>query len=242
VAEAFTNEQAILDCGSSSQLLVVAPPGTAGQSVPITLSTVESEVTGAPDATSLDVTSGPTEFTYDTVNPSVTSSLAFGPVNLASSGTQSVTVTNPAAATQPLYPEPTGDGASIGGANAGDFSIGTDTCAGATVSPGGNCTIQVQFAPTALGSRSATLDIPWNESASVSGSATPDLSVALSGTGAEPTNTVTTPGKTITKTCTITVKWRWVTVKVHGKKKRKHKKFVHRSKGCKRPPARRAAQ
>jgi hypothetical protein len=77
------------------------------------------------------------------------------------------------------------------------------------------------------------LDIPWNQSASVSGSDTADFSVPLSGTGTEPTNTVTTPGKTITKTCTITVKWRWVTVKVHGKKKREHKKFTTRSKGCK---------
>ena len=242
------NVAALLDCGSATHVQVVAPPGTAGP-VPITLTSVESDVApGGVPATS------PTDFTYDTVNPSVTSSLAFGSVNLASSGTQSVTISNPASATQPLYPEPTYGSnqypASIGGANAGDFSIGTDTCAGATLSPGGNCTIQVQFAPTALGSRSATLDIPWNESASVSGSDTPDFSVALSGTGAEPTNTVTTPGttttktitKTIRKTCTITVKWRWVTVKVHGKKKRKHKKFTHRSKGCKRPPARRAAK
>lgn len=235
-AEAFTNEEAILDCGSSSQLIVVAPPGTAGASVPITLTTVESDV--APDGAPATLPSG---FTYDTANPSVTSSLAFGSVNLASSSAQNVTISNPVSATQPLYPEPTGDGASIGGANAGDFGIGADTCSGATVNPGGDCTIQVQFAPTGLGSRSATLDIPWNESASVSGSATPDFSVALSGTGAEPTNTVTTPGttttktvtKTIRKTCTITVRWRWVTVKVHGKKKREHKKFTHRSKGCK---------
>ena len=229
---------ALLDCGSTTQLQVVAPPGTAGQPVPITLTTVESEVTGAPAATSA------TDFTYDTVNPSATSSLAFGSVNLASSATQNVTISNPASATQPLYPEPTVDTtqypASIGGANPGDFSIGTDTCAGATVSPGGSCTIQVQFAPTALGSRSATLDIPWNRSASVSGSNTPDFSVSLSGTGTEPTNTVTntvtttkTVTKTIRKTCTITVKWRWVTVKVHGKKKREHKKFITRSKGCK---------
>ena len=124
-----------------------------------------------------------------------------------------------------------------------------DTCAGATLNPGGDCTIQVQFAPTALGSRSADARHPVERVASGPSAvaATPDFSVALSGTGAEPTNTVTntvtTPGttttktvtKTITKTCTITVKWRWVTVKVHGKKKREHKKFTTRSKGCKRP-------
>jgi subtilase family serine protease len=234
-AVSASQSAALLDCGSTTQVTVVAPPGTAGQSVPITLTTVESEVTGAPDATSLAATSGPTEFTYDATNPSVTSALAFGSVNLASSGTQTVTISNPGSATQPLYPEPTVGAtpypASIGGADAGDFRIGTDSCVGATVSPGASCTIQVQFAPTALGSRSATLDIPWNQSASVSGSQTADFSVSLSGTGTEPTKTVTTPGRT--KTCTITVRWRWVTVKVHGKKKREHKKFTTRSKGCK---------
>ena len=195
-AVAAGNVAALLDCGSATQVEVVAPPGAAGAAVPITLTTVESDV--APDGTPA---TSPTDFTYDTANPSVTSGLAFGSVNLASSATQTVTISNPASATQPLYPEPNVNTmASIGGANAGDFSIGTDTCAGATVSPGGSCTIQVQFAPTALGSRSATLDIPWNDSASVSGSNTPDFSVSLSGTGTEPTNTVTTPGKTITKT------------------------------------------
>jgi hypothetical protein len=256
VAESFADVAALLDCGSSSQAVVIAPPGMAGQSVPITLTTVESDVTGAPDATSLNATSPPTEFTYDTVNPSVPGSVAFGSVNLGQSSTETVTLSNPALATQLLYPEPDGapdsNGsqspllASIGGSSAGDFTITSDGCSGQALYPEQSCSFQMQFAPGGLGSRSATLDIPFNYSQSVANSfglpsQTPDLQVALNGTGTEPTNTVTTPGttttktvtKTIRKTCTITVRWRWVTVKVHGKKKREHKKFTHRSKGCK---------
>ena len=249
-AEAFGNAQALLDCGSTTQVEVVAPPGSAGQSVPITLSTVESEVTGDGAATS------PTNFAYDTVNPGLSSSVSFGSVNLGQTSTETVTLSNPAAATQPLFPEPLGApdangnqsplSASIGGSNAGDFTITNDGCSVQTLDPTQSCSFQVQFAPRGLGSRSATLDIPFNYSQSVATSfglpsQTPDLQTTLNGTGAEPTNTVTTPGttttktvtKTIRKTCTITVRWRWVTVKVHGKKKREHKKFVHRSKGCK---------
>lgn len=254
VAESFSNTEALLDCGSTSQLTVVAPPGTAGQSVPITLTTVESDVTDEPTATSLNATSGPTEFTYDPVNPSVTDSVSFGSVDLASSRTRTVTITNPSAATQPLYAGGSGDPdpASITGADAGDFTIANDGCSGQTLNPGQSCTIQVSFAPTQPGSRSATLGIPWNNSASIDpSSATSDFTVALSGTGAEPTNTVTnvltntvttpgttatTPGTTttITKTvtCTITVTSKWVTVKLHGKKKREFKKVTTRSKGC----------
>ena len=104
-AEAFTNEEAILDCGSS---LAVDRRGTSGHRGCVGAdharrqSRVTSRQVDAP-ATS------PTDFTYDTANPSVTSSLAFGSVNLASSSTQTVTVSNPTSASQPLYPaEPTG--------------------------------------------------------------------------------------------------------------------------------------
>jgi Pro-kumamolisin, activation domain/IPT/TIG domain len=258
VAEAIGQEQALLDCGLTSQVVVIAPPGSAGASVPIILTTVESDATHASPATSLNATSPPTEFTYDTVNPSVPGSVAFGSVNLGQSSTETVTLSNPALATQLLYPEPGGapdsNGnqspllASIGGSNAGDFTITNDGCAGQALFPEQSCSFQVEFAPRELGSRSATLDIPFNYSQSVANSfglpsQTPDLQAALNGTGAEPTitNTVTTTKtvtKTIRKTCTITVKWRWVTVKVHGKKKREHKKFTTRSKGCKRPTRR----
>jgi Pro-kumamolisin, activation domain/IPT/TIG domain len=252
VTESFSYTQALLDCGSTSQFTVVAPPGVAGRSVPITVTTLESDATGDGAATS------PTDFTYDPANPVVAGSASFGSVNLGSSNTETVTITNPASATQPLDPEPDGapdaNGdqtpvyASITAGDNGDFTIANDGCTNVSLTPGESCSIQVRFAPSQLGSRNAVLDIPWNNSASVAAtydedSLTSDFTVALSGTGAEPTstltNTVTTPGTTTTKTvtkkvtCTITVTWKWVTVKVHRKKKREHKKVTKRSKGCK---------
>jgi Pro-kumamolisin, activation domain/PASTA domain/IPT/TIG domain/Divergent InlB B-repeat domain len=49
-AEDFSNAEALLDCGSTTTVTVTTPPGTVG-TVPVTLTTVESEATGAPAAT-----------------------------------------------------------------------------------------------------------------------------------------------------------------------------------------------
>ncbi|MGA9523656.1 MAG: choice-of-anchor D domain-containing protein, partial [Myxococcaceae bacterium] len=49
--------------------------------------------------------------------------------------------------------------ATIGGANAADFSVVTDACTGTPLAPAGTCEIQVQFAPLALGARVATLTL-----------------------------------------------------------------------------------
>jgi hypothetical protein len=46
----FSNVQALLDCGSTTSVTVTTPPGTVG-TVPVTLSTVESDATGAAPAT-----------------------------------------------------------------------------------------------------------------------------------------------------------------------------------------------
>jgi len=46
----FSNVQALLDCGSTTSVTVTTPPGTVG-TVPIILSTVESDATGAAPAT-----------------------------------------------------------------------------------------------------------------------------------------------------------------------------------------------
>ena len=51
---------------------------------------------------------------------------------------------------------------SLGGTAPGDFSKAADTCSGASVAPGNSCNISVTFTPTALGSRSAFLNIPDN--------------------------------------------------------------------------------
>jgi hypothetical protein len=68
-------------------------------------------------------------------------------------------------------------GISIGGAAAGDFSLGGGTCAnGASIAAAASCTVQARFTPTAAGTRAATLTITHN---ATGGSST----VALSGTG-----------------------------------------------------------
>ena len=65
----------------------------------------------------------------------------------------------------------------VTGANAGDFSQ-TNNC-GASVAAGGNCTINVTFAPTALGNRLALVSITDNSVGS-------PHSVSLVGTGTAP--------------------------------------------------------
>ncbi len=45
-AASFTNLQAILDCGQTYQALVTAPPGAAGSTVPVTVTTLESLYSG----------------------------------------------------------------------------------------------------------------------------------------------------------------------------------------------------
>ena len=46
-AEKFSNPIALLDCGTTTQITVDAPPGTAGRSVFVTVTTVESDATGS---------------------------------------------------------------------------------------------------------------------------------------------------------------------------------------------------
>ncbi|MGZ6201329.1 MAG: S8 family serine peptidase, partial [Thermodesulfobacteriota bacterium] len=68
---------------------------------------------------------------------------------------------------------------SMTGQNANDFSVQSDGCSSATVTPDGSCTIQVAFSPTSGGAKAANLSIPSND---------PDqnpILVPLSGTGIE---------------------------------------------------------
>lgn len=93
-------------------------------------------------------------------------SIAFDPqINGTRSAAQTVTVSNPGTVEFDV----------TGVTVTGDFGE-TDTCANATVYPGGSCTIQVTFTPSQKGTRSGKLTISGNVA---SGS----LSVDLSGTG-----------------------------------------------------------
>jgi hypothetical protein len=83
--------------------------------------------------------------------------LSFGTQSVGSSSTaQTVTLTNSGQAALTL------GALTLGGAASGDFTR-TGTCApGATVAASGSCTIQMSFAPTAVGTRSGTLTIASN--------------------------------------------------------------------------------
>lgn len=64
-----------------------------------------------------------------------------------------------------------------GGANASDFIVTADECAGETLQPGRTCTLLVRFAPSAQGPRSASLIVH-------AANAT-DLGISLSGEGGQ---------------------------------------------------------
>ncbi len=69
---------------------------------------------------------------------------------------------------------------SLAGADAGQFAIGAepgaDTCSGATVAPTFTCIVEVTFAPTTIGAKTASLDL-------ASDAASGPLSASLTGTG-----------------------------------------------------------
>jgi IPT/TIG domain len=59
-AVAFSNAEALLDCGSTTEVTVTAPAGTAGTTVPVTVTTVESDITGSgPSKTTASYTYNP---------------------------------------------------------------------------------------------------------------------------------------------------------------------------------------
>jgi Ca2+-binding RTX toxin-like protein len=100
-----------------------------------------------------------------------TSSLTFASTAIgATSAAQTVTVTNTGNANLVV------SGATVGGANAGDFAA-TTTCG--TVAPAGTCSVSVTFKPTASGARSGSVAIASNAASSPN-------SVSLSGTGTGP--------------------------------------------------------
>jgi hypothetical protein len=63
-AETFSNAEALLDCGQTNTIDVVAPPGVAGSVVKVTVTTIESEATGSGPSTSS------VEYAYTTSPPS----------------------------------------------------------------------------------------------------------------------------------------------------------------------------
>lgn len=100
--------------------------------------------------------------------------LDFGPMPLGGTS-QSRTVTLSNSGGTPLQV----GGASLTGANVADFQILRNGCTGATLAPSQTCTLSLAFSPTALGPRTATLQLQ---------TAANTLGISASGTG------VTAPG------------------------------------------------
>ncbi len=98
------------------------------------------------------------------------SSLDFGGVQVGSSKTMSVTVSNLGEQVLQITD------VSVVGQNANEFSYTTD-CLTAPVGPGSSCTVDVTFSPTSEGSKSAELRISSNDPDE------PTVTVPLSGTG-----------------------------------------------------------
>lgn len=71
VAASFTNLQAILDCGATNMVAVTSPPGTAGTKVKITLTTLESDLTGYGSSPPTSAA----QFTYTASAPSAPTSV-----------------------------------------------------------------------------------------------------------------------------------------------------------------------
>jgi hypothetical protein len=115
-----------------------------------------------------------------------TSQLSFGSVTVGGApATQQATITNTGNAPLPVQK------VSVGGANAGDFTLakGTTCVAGTPVPASGSCEVAVSFAPAATGDRSATLSV-----ASGGDNAT-TLQIALSGTGVGQAQGALTPSQ-----------------------------------------------
>jgi hypothetical protein len=122
-------------------------------------------------------------------------SFTFGPQQLGTtSAAQAETVTNTGTANLTIST------VTIGGTNAGDFATSADTCTGATLTPNGTCAVSVTFTPSAMGSRSASLNFTDNAAGS-------PQSITLAGTGiaAATTTAVSAPAITYGGVAPVTV-------------------------------------
>ncbi len=154
------------------------PTATGARSASVS---IIDNATGSPQSVSLTGTGAPANAPTVTLAPT---SLTFASQNVGtSSAPQSVTLTNSGNAALTIT------GVSLTGANAGDFSQ-TNTCP-ASLAVEANCIISVTFKPTAGGARTASVSIADNATGS-------PQAVALSGTGAATTPTLTVAPTTLT--------------------------------------------
>lgn len=156
-----------LAVGSSCTLLVTFSPSAAGTRSG-TL-TINSNAAAGAATVALSGTGAQTSAaTTIDVKPA---SLTFGSVAVGSaSSDQTVTISNTGSGTLTL------SSLAAAGANSGDFVLGGSCAAGLSLAAGRSCALNASFAPTATGSRSATVTI-------VSNASNGDQTVSLTGTG-----------------------------------------------------------
>src|SRR6185437_16290986 len=118
-------------------------------------------LTGTGAAAAPAVSFSPTSLSFSNQNVGTTSATQI--VTVKNTGTASLHVTMVA----------------LAGTNSGDYTISADSCTGATVVVNATCSVSVTFAPTATGSRTASLTFTDDAGGS-------PQSVAISGTGVAP--------------------------------------------------------
>ena len=121
-------------------------------------------------------------FAVSIQNPSIQLSPGASPLNFGSANLDSVTAAQSATVTAGGNAALVLGAITINGTNPGDFVIGNaSTCPlnGGTLQPAASCIVQVTFAPTATGARSAQLSIPNNATPSVA-------TLSLVGSGTDP--------------------------------------------------------
>lgn len=133
--------------GSSCSATLRFKPTTPGvASAVLNASAMGSTTTSALSGTGLSCSTlvrSPPSLTFSTT-----------PIGAASaSQTLTLTLTNPSGS--PSAPI----ALALGGAHPGDFAIVSDACSGASLGPQMQCTLAVEFHPTAAGTRSAELDV-----------------------------------------------------------------------------------
>lgn len=144
----------VVNGGSNCTLQVTFRPTVAGaRSAQLSIA---HNATASPAIVALNGTGTATP--QPAVSVSVTT-LSFGTISVGQkSAAQAATLTNSGQAPLTLA------SLTLGGASSSDFALAGDCASGATIAPGGTCTMQLTFAPTAVGARSGTLTVASNAS------------------------------------------------------------------------------
>jgi trimeric autotransporter adhesin len=158
--------------GASCTVLVSFKPAAVG--VRTGVLNVAHNATGASSSVALNGTGTTTAQPVASVNQNV---LGFASQAVGSKALQTVSLTNTGSAALVL------SSLRVSGLNAAEFTL-SGTCAAAlSVAPGQSCTMAVQFLPTAVGTRTASLQLSSNASAvtiSLTGLAAPAPAPAVS--------------------------------------------------------------